>query len=35
MAKIKTDDLGWNINNAQWTAPARLDPFYEELKGAK
>ena len=31
MAKIKTDDLGWNVNTPQWTAPARLDPFYAEL----
>jgi glyoxylase-like metal-dependent hydrolase (beta-lactamase superfamily II) len=31
IAAIKTDDLGWNINTAQWTAPARLDPFYAEL----
>ena len=31
MAQIKTDDLGWNINTQQWTQPARLDPFYEEL----
>jgi glyoxylase-like metal-dependent hydrolase (beta-lactamase superfamily II) len=31
IAAIKTDDLGWNINTPQWTAPARLDPFYAEL----
>ena len=31
LASIKTDDLGWNITTAQWSAPARLDPFYAEL----
>ncbi len=31
LAQLKTDDLGWNLNTAQWTPPARLDPFYEEL----
>jgi cyclase len=31
LASIKTDDLGWNINTPQWSAPARLDPFYAEL----
>jgi glyoxylase-like metal-dependent hydrolase (beta-lactamase superfamily II) len=31
MAQIKTDDIGWNVNTAQWTQAARLDPFYEEL----
>ena len=31
MAKIRTDDLGWNVNVANWTQPARLDPFYAEL----
>ena len=35
IAKIKTDDLGWNINNAQWNQPARVDAFYEEMKDAK
>lgn len=35
IAKIKTDDLGWNINNAQWNQPARLDAFYDEMKNAK
>ena len=35
LASIKTDDIGWNITGAQWTAPARLDPFYEELSKAK
>jgi glyoxylase-like metal-dependent hydrolase (beta-lactamase superfamily II) len=31
LASIKTDDLGWNVTTAQWTPPARLDPFYAEL----
>jgi glyoxylase-like metal-dependent hydrolase (beta-lactamase superfamily II) len=31
IAKIKTDDLGWNINNQQWNNPQRLDAFYAEL----
>ena len=31
LAQIKTDDIGWNVNSAQWSAPARLDPFYDEL----
>lgn len=31
MAKIKTDDLGWNVTTPQWTQPARLDPFFAEL----
>jgi hypothetical protein len=31
LAKVKTDDLGWNVNTAQWQAPARLDPLYEEF----
>jgi cyclase len=31
MAKIKTDDLGWNVTVPNWTQPARLDPFYAEL----
>ena len=35
LASIKTDDIGWNITGAQWTPPARLDPFYEELSKAK
>ncbi len=35
IAKIKTDDLGWNINNAQWNQPARVDAFYEEMKSGK
>jgi glyoxylase-like metal-dependent hydrolase (beta-lactamase superfamily II) len=34
LAKIKTDDIGWNVNNAQWGAPNRLDPFYAELQAA-
>lgn len=32
LAKIKTDDIGWNVNTAQWSQPARLDPFYAELQ---
>jgi hypothetical protein len=35
LASIKTDDIGWNITGAQWTPPARLDPFYAELSKAK
>jgi cyclase len=35
LASIKTDDIGWNVTGAQWTAPARLDPFYAELSKAK
>ena len=35
LAQIKTDDIGWNTNNAQWSAPARLDPFYDELSKTK
>jgi cyclase len=31
LAKVKTDDLGWNVNTPQWQAPARLDPLYEEF----
>ncbi len=31
MAKIKTDDLNWNVTTANWTQPARLDPFFAEL----
>lgn len=31
LAAIKTDDLGWNITTPQWSAAARLDPFYAEL----
>jgi len=31
MAKIRTDDLGWNVTTPNWTQPARLDPFYAEL----
>jgi cyclase len=34
LASIKTDDIGWNITGAQWTPPARLDPFYAELSKA-
>ena len=35
LASIKTDDIGWNVTGAQWTPPARLDPFYAELSKAK
>ena len=35
LAKIKTDDIGWNLNNQQWQNPQRLDPFYAELQAAK
>ena len=35
LSQIKTDDLGWNVNAAPWTAPARLDSLYEELSGVK
>jgi glyoxylase-like metal-dependent hydrolase (beta-lactamase superfamily II) len=31
LAQLKTDDLGWNINNQQWGNQQRLDAFYEEL----
>jgi glyoxylase-like metal-dependent hydrolase (beta-lactamase superfamily II) len=31
LAQLKTDDLGWNINNQQWGNPQRLDALYEEL----
>ena len=35
LAKVKTDDLGWNVNTAQWQAAARLDPLYDEFSKAK
>jgi glyoxylase-like metal-dependent hydrolase (beta-lactamase superfamily II) len=35
IASIKTDDIGWNLNNPNWTQPARLDPFYAELQAKK
>jgi cyclase len=35
LAKVKTDDLGWNVNTAQWQAPGRLDPLYQEFSLAK
>jgi cyclase len=35
LAKIKTDDIGWNINNQQWQNQQRLDAFYAELQSAK
>ena len=31
LAQLKTDDLGWNINNQQWGNEQRLTAFYEEL----
>jgi cyclase len=34
LASIRTDDIGWNINNQQWGAANRLDPFYAELQAA-
>ncbi len=33
LASIKVDDLGWNINTAQWQQPVRVEAFYNELKG--
>ena len=35
LAKVKTDDVGWNVNIAQWQAPGRLDPLYQEFSAAK
>jgi cyclase len=35
LAKVKTDDLGWNVNTPQWQAPARLDPLYDEFSKLK
>jgi glyoxylase-like metal-dependent hydrolase (beta-lactamase superfamily II) len=35
LAKVKTDDLGWNVNTAQWQAPGRLDPLYQEFSASK
>jgi glyoxylase-like metal-dependent hydrolase (beta-lactamase superfamily II) len=35
LAKVKTDDIGWNVNTPQWQAPARLDPLYEEFSKLK
>jgi cyclase len=35
LAKVKTDDLGWNVNTPQWQAPNRLDPLYEEFSAHK
>ena len=34
LASIKTDDIGWNINNQQWGNPQRLDAFYADLQKA-
>lgn len=35
LAKVKTDDLGWNVNTAQWQAAGRLDPLYQEFTSQK
>jgi cyclase len=35
LAKVKTDDLGWNVNTPQWQAPGRLDPLYQEFSLAQ
>ena len=35
LAKVKTDDIGWNVNTAQWQAPGRLDPLYDEFSKKK
>lgn len=35
LAKIKTDDIGWNVTGPQWSQPARLDAFYAELQAMK
>ena len=35
LAKIKPDDIGWNVNHQQWQNPQRLDPFYAELQTAE
>lgn len=35
LAAIKTDDIGWNVTGQQWSQPARLDPFYDELSKVK
>jgi hypothetical protein len=35
LAKIKTDDIGWNVTGPQWNQPARLDAFYAELQAMK
>lgn len=34
LASIKTDDIGWNINNGQWQNLQRLDAFYADLQKA-
>jgi glyoxylase-like metal-dependent hydrolase (beta-lactamase superfamily II) len=34
LAAIKTDDIGWNVNQQQWQQANRLDPFYAELQAA-
>jgi glyoxylase-like metal-dependent hydrolase (beta-lactamase superfamily II) len=35
LAKVKTDDLGWNVNTPQWQAANRLDPLYDEFSKRK
>jgi cyclase len=36
MSSINTEDIGWNVANApNWTQPARLDPFFEEVSTLK
>jgi glyoxylase-like metal-dependent hydrolase (beta-lactamase superfamily II) len=35
MAQLKTDDIGWNLNNQQWNNPQRLDAMVAELSKAK
>lgn len=35
LAKVKTDDIGWNVNTPQWQAANRLDPLYAEFSAAK
>ena len=31
LAAIKTDDLGWTINDKTWQSPAQLNPLYAEM----
>jgi glyoxylase-like metal-dependent hydrolase (beta-lactamase superfamily II) len=31
IAQLRTGDIGWNLDSPQWTQPARLDPFFEEI----
>jgi glyoxylase-like metal-dependent hydrolase (beta-lactamase superfamily II) len=35
LAKFNTDEIGLNVNNAQWQNPQRLDAFYADLQKAK